>query len=188
MIIKKMIFFLVFCLLWVCAISFPGAHAAGLAYDTHWNPQNFMFDSSRPYCFPLSLPDWSLGKNVYSKAELEVSFMDQWDSAMRIYAAVPGSDTGKTGSYTILLGTMPYTTGGGSGTARFNLLGMLDESTFNALFKGQDRIFLMASSKCSFDSASLLLTAGANPVPIPPAFLLFGSGLVGLVGFKSRKR
>lgn len=164
-------------------LSGPGnasVTVVGDTYDTCWNPPNVFIDEAHPYYFPLNLPGWGYDKQDYTQATLSVTYLDQCGLDIRLFAADPATDTSNACSYNILLGTVPYSTPYASGTANFNLLSMLDTNTFNALFQGQDTLYLVADCHYIFDKACLHMEA----VPIPPALLLLGSALVGLIGIR----
>ncbi len=165
-----------------CLLIVTGTVRAAYVYNTSWNPPNIVIDSSHPYYFPLNLPGWDFNKGDYTKAMFELTYLDQWYLDINVFAADPATDTSNASSYNILIGTVPCTIDGASGTAQFNLLAMLNDATFDALFDGQNTLYLVADCHYVFDKAALSLEA--NPIPIPPAFLLLGSGLLGLLGFR----
>ena len=157
---------------------------AASIYDTEWNPPDVQVTASHPYYFPLVLPAWDFDKGDYSVATFDLTYLNQCDLDIFIYAADPASDTSVASSYNILLGTVPTTTYGASGTAQFDLLTALDTGNFEALFKGQTTLYLVADCHYVFDKAALHLEADA--VPIPTTLLLLASGLFGLIGFRRR--
>lgn len=156
-----------------------GAVTVGYSYSTAWNPPNVLVDEEHPYYFPLSLPGWGFDKEDYTEALFSVTYLDQCLDIF-IYAADPATDTSEASNYNILIGSIPYTTWGASGTETFDLLTSLDAPTFNALFKGQNMLYLVADCHYVFDKAALSLQA----VPIPPAVILLGSALLGIVGIR----
>lgn len=149
-------------------------------YTSCWDPPNVFVDRSHPYYFPLNLPDWSFEKDSYSKATFKLTYLQQCGLDIFVFAADPATDTSDASKYNIQLLRVPYTTYGASGTAEVNLLSLLDTSTFNALFKDQSTLFLVADCHYLFDKACLDL----NAVPIPPSILMLGSALLGLLGFR----
>lgn len=86
--------------------------------------------------------------------------------------------------------TVPDATGSNgtlalSGNTNF-ILGITDGSSWMSDNGGY--IYLGANSYIvSFDSGSSVLTVDVNPVPVPAAAWLFGSGLLGLVGVARRR-
>ncbi len=158
----------------------------GLECTTCWNPPDVTVDEKHPYYFPLILPGWDLERADYTDATLSLTYHSQYGLDIFLYAADPASDTSSSSSYTILLGTVPYTTPNASGTAQFDLLADLSTEDFNALFQGQDLLYLVADCHYVFDKACLHLDTA--PVPVPPALLLLGSALLGLVGIRRSSR
>ncbi len=149
---------------------------AGPIHDASWDPDpNIFVNSDNPHYFTLDLPAWDMGKDDYTVATFELTYEDQYELDIEIWAAAPAGI-----SYDILLGTVPITVDGASGTETFDLLAVLDAADFNTLFQGQATLFLVADCHYYFDKASLHLEA----VPIPTTFLLLGSGLLGLFGLR----
>jgi len=161
-----------------------GEARAGYVYDDNWNPPNVFIDASHPYYFRMVLPDWDFEKKDYDKATFDLTYLDQCWLDIFVFAAKPTSDLSNPSSYNILIGTVPFTGYVASGTARFNLLTALDEGAFNALFKDQTALNLVADCHYIFDKTSLHLEA--NQVPIPAPILLLGSGLAGLIGLRRK--
>jgi hypothetical protein len=155
---------------------------AASVYDTCWNPPNVTIDSAHPYYFPLWLPSWDLDKINITKATLKVTYLNQDMLDIRMFAADPATDTGSATSYNILLGTVPWKGYTASGTKEFDLLASLNKGTVKSLFDGQSILYLVADCHYVFDKASVHLEG--NAVPIPPAFILLGSGILGLLGFR----
>jgi len=166
-------------------LAFPsGSALASYVYDTCWDPPNFTVDQSHPYYFPMWLPSWDFEKGDYSDATFDLTYLEQYNLPINIYAADPASDTSVAANYNILFGTVPAPATPTSGTAQFNLLSALGSDDFNALFQGQSTLYLVAACHYEFDKACLHLEA----VPVPPTLLLFASGLVGLIGLRRRLR
>ena len=170
----------------VCLLScFSDARACYSYHDDCWNPPNIIVDSAHPYYFRLGLPGWDYDKGDYVKATLDLTYLDQCGLDINIFAADPASDLNDASSFNILLGRVPYSNPYHAGTAQFDLL-TLDESTFEALFKGQSFLNLVADCHYVFDKAAIHLEADPLPTPLPAPILLLGSGLVGLLGFRRR--
>jgi len=130
----------------------------------------------------MTLPVWDFEKALYTAATLDITYRDQYYLDIHIFADYPAGPQISCVSYNIHLGTVPYTTPGASGTAQFNLLDVLSDQDFSMLFKGQTTLYLMADCHYIFDKACLNLEA----VPIPATLLLFGSGLLAIIGIKRR--
>jgi len=165
-----------------CCLTVPNIASAAFVYETTWNPPDVFVDSWHPYYFPLNLPNWAFDKENYTKASFEVSFVDQYWYDIMVFVADPATDTSVAGNYNILLGTVPFDPNHVSGTATFDLLSVLDKATFEALFKNQSTLYVVSDCHYYFDKASLHLEA--STVPVPPAILLLGSGLLGLLGIR----
>lgn len=158
-----------------------GSALAAYVHDTCYNPPNVTVDSSHPYYFTLGLPSWDFNMDAYTEATFELTYLDQYYLDIFIYAADPANYS-NAADYDILIGTVPVTTPGASGTAQFDLLASLSTDDFELLFKGEPTLYLVADCHYVFDKASLHMEA----VPIPATFLLFGSGLLGLLGLRRR--
>ncbi len=171
----------------LCILTGIGSAGACSVFSDTWDPADVIVDSDSPYYFTIMLPHWDLGRSAYREVTLDLTYYDQNYLDIMLFAADPASDTGAAANYGILLGTVPWPGYGSvtSGTARFNLLTQLDESTFNALFTGQDLLYIVADCSYVFDRVSLGLEA--NPVPVPPALVLMGSGMLGLAWLKRRR-
>ena len=151
---------------------------AGSVYDTGWDPPDVRVDENHPYYFPLWLPAWGFDYDSYTNAMFELTYYDQYKLDIFIFAADPNSDTSDAASYNILLGTVPYTTMCGAGTAQFDLLTSLSTVDFEQLFKGQSILYLVADCHYMFDKVNLHMAAG---IPIPSTVLFLGLGFIGLI-------
>ncbi len=165
---------------------FPVNETRANSFQTRYDPPDVLVTESRPYYFHLMLPDWDYSKDQYTRAIFELSYVDQCYTDIFVFAADPETGTSMSSNYDILLGTVPHTTRGASGTAEFNLLTALDPGTFEALFLGLSELFLVADCHYYFDKASVHLEA--STVPLPTAWILFFSGLAGLGRIKKNFR
>jgi hypothetical protein len=184
--VKRAKWLVLFSIFW-CFIGMGVANASYVeqTYTSSWDPENVLVFENHPYYFPLSLPDWNLGKDSYSLATFKLTYLDQVGLDIFVFAADPAKDTSEASNYNIELCHVPYTVDGAFGTAEVDLLSLLDANTFNALFKGQSNLFLVADCYYYFDKASLDLKASS--VPIPPSILMLGSALLGLIGIRFRR-
>jgi hypothetical protein len=156
--------------------------AGAASYSSSWNPPNVFVDEAHPYYFPLTLPGWSEDKSLYTQAAFEITYLDQ-STDITIKAANPAIDPSEASNYNITIGAVPVSEWGASGTQSFDLLSTLDTPTFNALFKGQTMLYLVADCHYYFDKAGITLQT-RPVVPIPSALILLGSGMLGLVGLR----
>ena len=152
---------------------------AAFIFDSSWDPDpNVFVNSSHPYEFELGLPGWDFEKGLYTQATFALTYEDQCGVDIYVYAADPNDQ----GNYGILLGTVPTTTWGASGTETFDLLSALSVAEFNTIFQDESLLYVKTNCHYYFDKAELELKA----VPIPASVLLFGSGLLGLIGLRRR--
>ncbi len=151
---------------------------ADVIYDTEYDPPDTRVTESHPYYFYLNLPTWGYGQDAYTEATFSLTYYDQCQLDIFVYAADTAGDTSQAGSYDILLGSVPYHNNIPSGTATFDLLD-LSSTHFNSLFQEQGKLFLVADCCYMFDKAEIHLEAAG--IPISPTAFLLGLGFVGLV-------
>ena len=169
-------------ILLACMIVFisSSALATYIHNDCHDPDPNVWVTATSPYYFEMVLPSWDLGKDAYTEATFDLTYLDQSYLGIFVYAADPLSNPK---NYDILLGTVSTSTPGASGTAQFDLLA-LNESEFMALFMGQSTLYVKTNCHYVFDKACLHMEA----VPIPGAVWLLGSCLIGLIGLRRRMK
>ena len=173
---------LIISLLAIMLFGSYGSVWAALIYETCHNPaSDVLVNSSHPYAFELDLPGWDFEKGLYTVATFELTYENQCGLPIKAYAAHPNNP----GNYDIILGTIPTTTYGASGTETFDLLSGLSEADFNALFQDQSILYAQTNCHYYFDKACLHLETISTP--IPGSVLLLGSGLLGLIGLGRRR-
>lgn len=167
---------------------------ASLATEStyNWNPEpNYLLDPGQQLSFLFDI-NKEFTQGSITSAELTLTFTATSMPGLRAVATIADRD------YQTFLATKEGLLGAAVFfdatkqdvyiNSKYLLDGVNDDGLLHVFVFADTSVFGMPTAALTVDNATLTVTGTPTPTPVPAAAWLLGSGLIGLMGVKSRGR